>query len=292
MNLLTYIVVSPMKNEERYVLKTLESMAAQAVVPTQWVIVNDGSTDRSVEIVQQFADQYPWIKLVNTAGLGNRLPEHYGGHVVDLVFEGLRNITVKDYDCIVKLDCDISFESDFFQRILNAFATHPKLGITSGISFLVQPWGVEEEKTAESHTLGATKTYRRECFEEIGGLVSSMGWDGIDEIKARMKGWEARPLRDLRFLHHRPEGTASGLLASGIERGKGSYFMGYHPLFMVFRAIYRMLRKPSLLADGVGMLSGYFASLFQGAERIPDIEFIRFLRRQQIRKLFLLRSEI
>ena len=144
-----------------------------------------------------------------------------------------------------------------------------------------------EEKTAEGHTLGATKVYRRSCFEEIGGSIPSMGWDGIDEIKARMKGWDARPLRELIFVHHRPEGMASGLLASGVERGKGSYFMGYHPLFMVFRAVYRMLRKPQLFADGVGMLVGYFASMLRRENRIPDQDFIRFVRQQQIRKLFL-----
>lgn len=282
-----------MKNEEKYVENTLASMARQTVVPMEWIIVNDGSTDHSAEIVTRYSERYPWIRLVNTAGLGERLPEHYGGHVVDLVYHGLRSVRSTEYDFIVKLDCDISFEENFFDHVFREFEQHPHLGLTSGLSFLRQPDGsMVQEKTAEGHTLGATKVYRRKCFENIGGLVPSMGWDGIDEIKARMKGWEARPIDDLIFEHHRPEGMASGLLASGIERGKGSYFMGYHPAFMLFRAFYRVLRRPDLVADGVGMLVGYFGSVARRADRIPDAEFVHFLRRNQIRKLFMLKSEV
>jgi poly-beta-1,6-N-acetyl-D-glucosamine synthase len=258
----------------------------------EWVIVNDGSTDKSGEIVASYSERNDWIRLLNLPGLGDRQPEHYGGHVVDLIYDGIHNLKAKAYDFIVKLDCDISFEPDFFEKLFTALEQDSRLGITSGISFIMQEGKLVEEKTAEGHTLGATKVYRRSCFEEIGGLIPSMGWDGIDEIKARMKGWDARPLRELIFVHHRPEGMASGLLASGVERGKGSYFMGYHPLFMVFRAAYRMLRKPQLFADGVGMLVGYFASMLRRDDRIPDQDFIRFVRQQQIRKLFLLKSEV
>jgi glycosyltransferase involved in cell wall biosynthesis len=251
-----------MKNEEKYVAKTLEAMVAQTVKPLEWVIVNDGSTDRSEEIVAGYCARYPWIRQLNLAGLGARQPEHYGGHVVDLIYDGVRHLETKDYDFIVKLDCDVSFE----------------------------PTGVlAEEKAAPDHTLGATKVYRSTCFKEIGGLVASMGWDGIDEMKARMLGWEAWPLR-LVVMHHRPEGLALGLMASGIERGKGSYFMGYHPLFMIFRCLLRML-KPGLATDGVGMLIGYFSCWFRGESRVPDENLIRYLRRQQIRRLLLRRTE-
>jgi poly-beta-1,6-N-acetyl-D-glucosamine synthase len=280
-----------MKNEEKYVAKTLESMVLQTILPLEWVIVNDGSTDRSAQIVASYSERHAWIRLLNRDGLGERLPEHYGGHVVDLVHEGLGNVQTKDFDYIVKLDCDISFDKDFFQKLFEVFAQDPHLGISSGISFALIDGLLTEEKTAKGHTLGATKVYRRECFREIGGLVPSMGWDGIDEIKARMKGWEARPLRDMVFVHYRPEGMASGLLASGVERGKGSYFMGYHPLFLLARACRRMV-KPGFLADGLGMMTGYFCSLLRGDQRIPDPDFIRYLRKHQIRKLFLLKSEV
>lgn len=286
-----YVVISPMKNEEKYVTRTLDAMASQIHPPVEWIIVNDGSTDRSPEIVADYAKRYPWIRRLDVEGLGQRLPEHYGGHVVDLFYDGLKSVQAKDAEFIVKLDCDVSFDSDFFSKILEAVASNPQLGITSGISFALQNGELIEEESSPEHTLGATKVYRRQCFEDIGGLVPSMGWDGIDEIKARMLGWTARPIRDLAVIHHRPEGLALGLLASGVERGNGSYFMGYHPLFMIARALRRVLR-PGLAADGFGMLWGYFGSLLSNKPRIPDTEFIRFLRKNQMRKLLLLRSEI
>jgi glycosyltransferase involved in cell wall biosynthesis len=280
-----------MKNEEKYVTRTLESMAFQTLPPVEWVIVNDGSTDRSAEIVNEFAAKDGWIRMLDVAGLGDRLPEHYGGHVVDLFYEGLRFLTTTDFDFVVKLDCDVSFQPDFFETLLNAFERNEKLGISSGIAFAEINGVFQEEKSAPSHTLGATKVYRKKCFGEIGGLVPSMGWDGIDEVKARMKGWEAWPLRELVVHHHRPEGAALGLMASGVERGKGSYFMGYHPLFMIARVLRRMLR-PGLFTDGIGMLVGYFASLARHDDRIPDPEFIRFLQKHQLRKLLFLQSEV
>ena len=236
-------------------------------------------------------ERHPWIRLLNVAGLGERLPEHYGGHVVDLIYDGLGQVKSPGFEVIVKLDCDVSFNSNFFATIMDAFARNPKLGITSGVSFIIQNGVLTEEESASSHTLGATKAYRTPCFAEIGGLVRSMGWDGIDEIKARMMGWEAWPVRGLVVVHHRPEGAALGLLASGVERGRGSYFMGYHPMFLIARALRRMLR-PALAADGIGMLVGYFGCLRRSEPRIPDGEFIRYLRKNQIRRLFLLRSEV
>ncbi len=286
-----YVIVSPMKNEEAFVEKTLRSVVSQTLRPLEWVIVNDGSTDRSAEIVDRFTKSHSWIRLLNMPGLGERLPEHYGAHVVDLVYDGLREIRATEYELIVKLDCDVSFEINFFERLMKAFEQNSRLGISSGVSYTFQNGVLAEEESAAGHTLGATKVYRKQCFDEIGGLVPFMGWDGIDEIKARMRGWEAAPLEELVVVHHRPEGAATGLLSSGVERGKGSYFMGYHPLFMVARALRQMLGL-KLFADGIGMLAGYFTSLLRGDERIPDAEFIRFLRRNQIRKLLLLRSEL
>lgn len=280
-----------MKNEEKHVRKTLQSMVQQTVKPLEWVIVNDGSTDRSGDIVSEFRNRSRWIRMLDLEGLGDRLPEHYGGHVVDLIREGLNYVECQDFDFIVKLDCDISFENTFFQRIFAEFERNPSLGISSGTSVVLQGGKLVQEKTAATHTLGATKVYRKACFLEIGGLVPTMGWDGIDEIKARMKGWEARPVCDLVFVHDRPEGMASGLLSSGIERGKGSYYMGYHPLFLVARACWRMM-KPQLFADGIGLLAGYFSSMFAGRERLSDPDFVKYLRKQQLRKLLLLKSGV
>jgi biofilm PGA synthesis N-glycosyltransferase PgaC len=276
-----------MKNEEKYVAKTLDAMISQTIPPIEWVIVDDGSTDRSAEIVARYCERFPWIRLVPAKGSATRTR---GGHVVDLVYEGLDTLRSSDYEFFVKLDCDVSFEPTFFQTILETFRKNPKVGITSGISFAFQNGVLAEEKSAPGHTLGATKVYRKQCFLAIGGLVRSMGWDGVDEIKARLLGWEARPIRELVVVHHRPEGAAKGFLASGVERGRGSYFMGYHPVFLIARAVRRMLKR-GLFADGVGMLTGYFWSMARRESRMPDPELIRALRKTQVRELLLMRRE-
>jgi glycosyltransferase involved in cell wall biosynthesis len=176
MNQLRYAIVSPMKNEEKFVAQTIESVIAQTRLPVEWVIVNDGSTDRSAEIVKSYAAKHPWIRILNTEGLGNRLPEHYGGHVVDLIYNGIDHVQA-GHELLVKLDCDVSFEPKFFETLVKAFEANSRLGISSGVSFAMMDGVLVEEKSAANHTLGATKVYRNECFEEIGGLVRSMGWD-------------------------------------------------------------------------------------------------------------------
>jgi hypothetical protein len=184
----------------------------------------------------------------------------------------------------------MSFDERFFETIFTEFRDNPHLGITSGVSFVFRDGGLVHDKSAPDHTLGATKVYRMSCFRAIGGLVPTMGWDGIDEIKARMNGWDARPIHDLVVIHHRPEGAALGSFAWGLRRGHGSYFMGYHPVFLCARALGRMFRLRNAV-DGIGMIVGYFSCLLRGAPRIDDGAFIRFLRRNQTRKLLLLKTE-
>lgn len=284
---LRYVIVSPMKNEEKYVAQTLESVVSQTVLPVEWMIVNDGSTDNSVEIIDKYSQRYPWIRRVDVKGTRRRR----GGHVVDLFYKGLEQAKCSDFEFVVKLDCDLSLKPDFFEVVLRTFAANPGLGITSGISYITRDARLVEEKSAPGHTLGAAKIYRMSCFEAIGGLVRSMGWDGVDEIKARMSGWEAWPIRELPVLHHRPEGQGQGTLESGLERGRGTYFMGYHPVFVLARVCRQMLR-PHYFVDGVGMLAGYLSACWHNEERIPDAEFVHFLRKHQIRKLLMLRSEV
>lgn len=280
-----YIVISPVKNEGRYVGETLSSMAAQAVKPVEWVIVNDGSTDDTPGIIKGYTQKHRWIKLVEHNGARRSR----GGHIVSIVYLGLSKIKTADFDYLVKLDCDLSFEPVLFERAFKYLEANPRVGITSPISHILSGGRLVEEKSSRGHTLGACKIYRRECFEDIGGLVPAMGWDGIDEIKARMKGWDAEPVPGLKVVHLRPEGKATGTFSSGRERGRGSYFMGYHPLFFAFRAAKCVLKSP---LDGLGMLTGFLGSALGRAEKIDDPEFISFLRKNQVRKLLMLKHKV
>lgn len=280
-----YIIITAVKNEGQFIGETLSSLSAQSVKPAEWVIVNDGSTDSTPKLVKDYAVKHDWIHLID-ADISKRAR---GGHLVRLFCLGLSKIKTPDFDFIVKLDGDLSFEPAFFERIFIHLAKNPKLGITSGISYIWSGGKLVEEKSAKGHTLGACKVYRRKCFEDIGGLVEAMGWDGIDEIKARMKGWDAAPVPGLKVIHLRPEGKANGTFASGRERGRGSYFMGYHPLFFAFRAARSFVKSP---LDAVGMITGYLSAALSGSKRIDDPEFIRFLRINQLRKLLMLKHKV
>ena len=282
-----YVIVTPVKNEEKFIRGAIESVLQQTLLPNEWVIVNDGSIDNSASIVTEYTKRFPWLRLIN-------LPtstRSRGGHVVKVFLEGLCAVKNTEYDFLVKLDADLSFQPQFFQRAFQYFVDTPKLGITSGISYTHEGDDLREEKGAKGHTLGACKIYKRQCYDEIGGLIPNMGWDGIDEIKARMMGWIAEPVPELMVVHHRPEGHAQGLYKSGIERGAGSYYMGYHPLFFVARAVRYMLRPRSFL-DGLGMLAGYSRSVLKREQRIADEKLVHYIRKNQIRKLLMQRSEL
>lgn len=275
-----YVVITPVRNEAAYIEETLTSMVAQTVKPAQWIIVNDGSTDRTGQIVSDYATQYPWIRLINREDRGFR---QRGPGVVDAFYEGFGQITHSRYDIVVKLDGDLSFEPNYFEELLNQFAANPGLGIASGLTYVFHGNEWVTEKARHSCTQGPTKLYRRECFEAIGGIQRSLGWDGIDDWKARMLGWQTVTFEYLRVLHHRAEGAAAGTLKSRVEQGQGAYFMGYHPLYMFARGIRRMISRPYVIG-GCVMIWGYVASWLARREQVEP-ELVRFVRRTQLRLL-------
>jgi glycosyltransferase involved in cell wall biosynthesis len=283
-----YIVVTPVKNEEDFIVNTINSMLGQIQKPVRWVIVNDGSTDATEAILRKYCDGLDWIEIVNYHPLGPEARRR-GSKIVRAFYVGYEKVRRLPHDFIVKLDGDISFGPEFFKILMDAFEYRPRLGISSGVSYISDGEGWIEEKSAKGHTLGAAKVYRKKCFDEIGGLVPSIGWDGIDEVKARMLGWEAVSMPDLVVHHHRPEGGGSGKLKAFLEDGEGAYFMGYHPLFMFFRGIIRMHSYPYVVG-GLCMLYSYLRCCLRKSDRIDDVLFINFLRREQLKKLTLRKS--
>lgn len=278
--MLKYVVITPVRDEEAYIGKTLSSLVAQTVKPGRWIIVDDGSADRTANIVSKYAAQYPWIRLIRREDRGFR---QRGPGVVDAFYTGLEQVAPTDYDVVVKLDGDLSFAPNYFEDLLHQFEANARLGIASGQPYT--PRG-SEWATRQAHypcTYGPTKVYRRQCFEAIGGLRRSLGWDGIDDWHARMLGWEARSFSHLIVLHHRHYGAAYGKLQGFIEQGQGAYFMGYHPLYLFARAVRRMFIWP-YFAAGVGMIWGYLMSWLAGREQVEP-ELARFVRREQLRLL-------
>lgn len=277
---MSYAVISPVKNEAEYIELTIESMIHQAVKPAAWVIVNDGSQDETEKIVRKYTGEFPWIRLVNRPGSAIR---KRGKGVVEAFYTGFETL-VEEWDYIVKLDGDASFDPDYFSSLLQEFAADPLLGIAGGALYEKPDGKTWILNTVEDHVRGATKVYRRACFEAIGGLTPSMGWDGIDEWKALAAGWKVRSFLNLEFMHYRYTGAATGYLRSFYEQGYGAYRMGYHPLFITARGLRRMTDRPYVIG-GLAMIWAYFVAWLRHEELLAGPAVVRFIRRTQLQKL-------
>jgi glycosyltransferase involved in cell wall biosynthesis len=280
-NHVTYIVISPVRNEEINLARTIESMIAQTVHPVEWFIVNDGSTDKTGDIAESYSRRHGWIKVIHRPDRGFRKA---GGGVVDAFNEGYKHLKSKEFDFIVKLDGDLSFEPEYFESCFLAFQREPKLGIAGGTIYNVIDGQAILESCPAFHVRGATKIYRRECWEAIGGFWPAPGWDTMDEVKAQMLNWSTRTLPELAVLHHRPTGTDDGTWGAGFKNGRANYICGYHPLFMALKCMKRLTMKPYLI-QATALFCGFVSGYLRRIPQVDDRETINYLRRQQIGRL-------
>jgi glycosyltransferase involved in cell wall biosynthesis len=279
-SLLRYAVISPIKDEAGFIEETINSMIRQSVRPAIWVIVNDGSTDATEAIVQYHMQNHNWIRLVNRRDRGIR---QRGKGIIEAFYAGLETV-VQDYDFIVKLDGDVSFGSDYFACLLSEFVANPRLGIAGGGIYEKPDGKTWRLWTVRDHVRGPTKIYRRACFEEIGGLVPALGWDGIDEWKALAAGWSVQSFLEQKIYHHRPTGGAIGSIHHRIEQGYGAYRMGYHPLYMLARGIRHMADRPYVIG-GAAMIGSFFLAWLQKQDLLADPTVVQYIRHTQINKL-------
>jgi glycosyltransferase involved in cell wall biosynthesis len=276
-----YVVISPVRDEEAYLPFTIESMLAQTVRPSEWIIVDDGSADRTTLIAQEYADRFPWIRVARRENRGFRS----GGGGIEGFLHGLTLLHTQDWEFLVNLDGDVAFSPDYFQSCFAKFRDNPRLGIGGGTIYNNIDGKLYAETCAEFHVRGATKIYRRRCWDDLGGMVPGIGWDTVDEIKAQMHGWITQSFSDLQVIHHRWTGAARGLWANGVKNGHSDYFVGYHPVFFAAKCLSHLFKRPFIIR-GASLAYGFFSGYFQRAPRINDREFIRFLRHQQLRRLF------
>jgi glycosyltransferase involved in cell wall biosynthesis len=279
-----YIIICPVRNEEKHLPGTIESVSSQTVLPVRWILVNDGSTDRTGEIAEAAAKKYPWISVFNRADRGFR---RNGGGVIDTFYDGFKHIGDEQWDYLIKLDGDLSFAPDYFEKCIEKFEGEPRLGIGGGTICIRTEEGERVESSGDPsfHVRGATKIYRRECWDAIGGLLREAGWDTLDEIKSNMLGWRTYTFRDLRLMHHRETGGADGTWKNWVKNGRANYVVGYHPLFMLAKCGKRIFEKPYVVA-AVGLLWGYMKGYLTRTPCIQEPQVIRYLRQQQIRRLF------
>lgn len=277
-----YAIITPVRDEEKYIEATIESVVRQTTRPAEWMIVNDGSTDRTGEILDRYAAQYPWIRVLHRANRGFRKA---GGGVVEAFYDGYNTLKCKDWDFIVKLDGDLSFAPDYFRRCFEYFRRDPELGIGGGEIHHNVAGQLKLEVNPRFHVRGATKIYKKACWEAIGGLWPAPGWDTIDEVKANMLGWKSYTFTDLHLLHHRFTGTEDGLLRTRVKHGVVCYISGYHPLFVLCRCLYRITDKPYFIGSAAILYGFLKAHLTRRAARLKDRSYIAYIRGQQLRRL-------
>ncbi len=281
-----YAVISPCRDEEDYVRETIESVLAQTFRPTKWVIVDDGSTDNTTKIIEEYEAQYPFIHLIKRKRDSER---RVGPGVVHAFYEGYAAIDPLKYDYICKMDTDLKLPAKYFEAIIQRMEDNPRIGTCSGKPYYAGKNGeLISEFCGDEMSVGAAKFYRANCFQQIGKIVPEVMWDGIDCHRCRMFGWIACSWDDpeIRFIHLRPMGSSHrGILTGRYRHGYGQYYMGTSLAYMTASAIYRMA-KPPYIVGGIAMWIGFVWNLISGAPRYEHLEFRRFLRRFQWECLF------
>jgi glycosyltransferase involved in cell wall biosynthesis len=278
-----YVLITPARNEAELIDLTLKSVAAQTAKPVRWVIVSDGSTDGTDEIVGRYVAEHPWIQLVR---MPERRERNFSGKVqaFNAGYERVRDL---DYDAIGSLDADISFDEEYFAFLLGKLAANPSLGAV-GTPFQEHGTPVYDYRFVNiEHVSGACQIFRRRCFEEIGGYTPVKG-GGIDYIAvttARMKGWTTRTFTEKVCRHHRQMGTVGrGVLSARFRTGVKDYALGNHPLWEMFR-IARQMSQPPLIVGALALACGYASALLRRAKRPVSHELLAFTRREQMSRL-------
>jgi glycosyltransferase involved in cell wall biosynthesis len=277
-----YVIVTPARNEEDNIERVIKSMLNQTVLPVKWVIVSDGSTDRTDDIVKKYLEENSWIDFM-------RMPEHRERQFAAKVVcfnAGYAVVKDLDFEIVGNLDADISFDADYFEFLLSKFQKDSRLGV-AGTPFVDDGKHYDYRFTNIEHVSGACQLFRRECFEEIGGYTPIRG-GGIDWVAvttARMKGWRTRTFVERTCLHHRKIGTGNAThTMTWFRQGKKDYFLGNHPLWEMFRTFYQMTKKPFIIG-GALLLLGYAWAGLEKVERPISTELMQFIRTEQIQRL-------
>ena len=281
----TYVVVTPARDEAEFIESTIQSMAAQTARPLKWVIVSDGSTDGTDEIVRKYSSIHEWIELLC---MPERKERHFAGKV-HAFNAGLARVTDLPYEVIVSLDGDIAFDPNYFAFLLTKLAEDPKLGLVGTLHRDSTKEVYDYRFSAIEDVSGACQAFRRECFEAVGGYIPVKGGaiDTIAALTARMKGWETRTFAEKVTMHFRKQGTAQhGPIRSRFNTGAKDYVMGNHPIWELFRIAYQMTKKPFVLR-GLALGAGFYWQLLRRVKRPVSRELVAFRRREQLQRLTL-----
>lgn len=282
-DLISYVLISPARNEGGFIEKTIKSVITQTILPQRWVIVSDGSTDRTDEIVKHYLSENPWIALL-------RMPERSDRQFAAKVAcfnAGYEKVKDLEFEIIGNLDADVSFDKDYLEFLLDKFQKIPNLGV-AGTPFIENGYSsVEDSFEGERHVAGGCQLFRRKCFEDIGGYVPNKagGIDWIAVTTARMKGWKTQSFKEKYFYHHRTLGTGGrGPLKALFSYGEKDYYLGNHPIWEICRIAYRTFKKPYIFG-GLAIMLGYLWACITRVERPVSRELRLFHRKEEMEKL-------
>ena len=284
---LSYVLVTPARNEEAFIENTIRSVVAQSILPKRWIIVSDGSTDRTEQIVRAYMGCCEWIELL-------LMPDHRDrqfaakAQCFNAGYERLKGV---EFDFVGNLDADITFDPDYYEFLIGRFAALPDLGV-AGTPFVEDFNHPERHSYSHAsanleHVSGACQFFRRSCFESIGCYtpIKGGGIDWVAVTTARMKGWKTRTFLERVCYHHRSMGTAGrGRLAARFRHGQEDYYVGGHPLWQFFRGCFQMRERPYVLS-GLFLMSGYYWSWLMRMSSPVPAELRAFHRREQLRRL-------
>jgi glycosyltransferase involved in cell wall biosynthesis len=269
-----YAVVTPAHNEAENLGQLRASLEQQTQRPETWVIVENGSTDDTLEVASLIRDEVSWTHVLSIPG-----PDRAdrGAPIVRAINDGISFIQT-EVDVVVVVDGDVTFPVDYFEVLLGRFAADPSLGMASGTCYERENGEWRERHVTGDHVWGASRAYRWEVLPVVMPLVPRMGWDGIDQLKANVAGWRTATFKDLPFYHHRPEGTRDGsAMKARVNQGRASYYMGYRPVYLLLRTLYAARRDPAALA----LLWGYASDGVRRVPRCEDRAVVAHLREQQ-----------
>lgn len=278
----TYVLITPARNEGQFLELTMRSVVSQTVPPLKWLIVSDGSTDGTDDIVLRYARMHPWIELVR---MPERRERHFAGKVHAFT-AGYAKLGQLSYDVIGNLDGDVSFDEHYFEFILPKFAENPRLGV-AGTPFTEGSRQYDYRFTSVEHVSGQCQLFRRECFEEIGGYLPRKigGIDLVAVLTARMRGWQTRTFFGKTYVHHRRMSTATqNVFKAAFKGGFGDYVLGSHPLWQLCRCLYQMTRPPIVLS-GLLRWVGYCYAMLSGASLDVPADLVAFRRKEQMQRL-------
>lgn len=271
---LQYAVVTPVRNEAKNLPRIAQSIAFQSILPASWMIVDTGSTDETHAVAIELTHVYPWTRLLSLGG-GSGLVR--GGPIAHAFESGFAALDEQP-DIVVKVDADVSFPPDYFAELLRCFARDSSLGIASGTCFERTRGEWRERHVTGSTVWGAARAYRTSCLLQVLPLEQRMGWDGVDEFRANVRGWRTGTFRQFFFYHHRREGERDGSRwRARAAQGSAAHYLGYRFPYLTLRTLWCARKEPAAFA----MLGGYLERLVRRAPTLADSDARAYLRDRQ-----------